>query len=210
MYILGLTGSIGMGKTTVADTFRHLGIRVYDADANVHKLLGPGGAAVEAVREVFPSSAKEDYVDRTKLGSIVFSDKISLIKLEAILHPMLNAIEYEFLRQSSKAGERLAVLDIPLLFEVGLEKCCDGVAVVSAPEYLQRRRVLSRPGMSEERYLQVKKTQLSNQYKVKKADFLIQTGIGRKFSLSCVRRIIKATQNLPANCWSPNWLKLNA
>lgn len=201
MYILGLTGSIGMGKTTAANAFRHYGVPVYDADAVVHQLTGPGGKAVAAVGAAFPGVVKAGAVDRALLGPQVFEDKTALARLEAILHPMVRKVQLEFLRQAAMRHEKLIVLDVPLLFEVGTDRLCDGVAVVTAPAYLQRIRVLSRPGMTEARFAQVLKSQMSDAMKRKRADFLIQTSMGRNFSLLCIRNIITITQNLPGHNW---------
>jgi dephospho-CoA kinase len=203
MYILGLTGSIGMGKTTAANAFRHYGVAVYDADAAVHSLLGPGGKAVGQVGDAFPGVVKNDQIDRKLLGPKVFEDKGALGQLEAILHPLVRAIQYEFLRQAAKRREKLVVLDVPLLFEVGTDKLCDAVAVVTAPAYLQRLRVLSRPGMTEKQFAQVLKSQMPDAIKRKRADFLIQTSMGRNFSLLCIRNIIEITQNQAGHNWPP-------
>jgi dephospho-CoA kinase len=203
MYILGLTGSIGMGKTTAANAFRHYGVAVYDADAAVHSLLGPGGKAVGQVGDAFPGVVKNDQIDRKLLGPKVFEDKGALGQLEAILHPLVRAIQYEFLRQAAKRREKLVVLDVPLLFEVGTDKLCDTVAVVTAPAYLQRLRVLSRPGMTEKQFAQVLKSQMPDAIKRKRADFLIQTSMGRNFSLLCIRNIIEITQNQAGHNWPP-------
>jgi dephospho-CoA kinase len=203
MYILGLTGSIGMGKTTAANAFRHYGVAVYDADAAVHSLLGPGGKAVGQVGDAFPGVVKNNQIDRKLLGPKVFEDKGALGQLEAILHPLVRAIQYEFLRQAAKRREKLVVLDVPLLFEVGTDKLCDTVAVVTAPAYLQRLRVLSRPGMTEKQFAQVLKSQMPDAIKRKRADFLIQTSMGRNFSLLCIRNIIEITQNQAGHNWPP-------
>ncbi len=205
MYILGLTGSIGMGKTTAANAFRHYGVKVYDADAEVHQITGPGGPGVEAVGAAFPGVVKNNAVDRTLLGPMVFEDKAALARLEAILHPMVRRVQLEFLRQAAKMREKLVVLDVPLLFEVGSDQLCDGVAVVTAPRYLQRLRVLSRPGMTEDRLAQVLESQMPDAEKRKRSDFLIQTSMGRNFSLLCIRNIITITQNLPGHHWPPKY-----
>jgi len=203
MYILGLTGSIGMGKTTAANAFRYFGVKVYDADAAVHKLTGVGGQAVEAVGAAFPGVVKEGAVNRALLGPMVFEDKAALGRLEAILHPMVRRVQLEFLRQAAKSRETLVVLDVPLLFEVGTDRYCDGIAVVTAPAFLQRLRVLSRPGMTKERLAQVLASQMPDAEKRKRSDFLIQTSMGRNFSLLCIRNIITITQDLPGHPWPP-------
>lgn len=210
MYILGLTGSVGMGKSTAAEDFRHCGVSVYDADASVHSLIGPGGCAVEAVGEAFPGVIKGRAVDRRALGAQVFSDKMALARLEAILHPLANASRLGFLRQAAKRRAKLVALDVPLLFEVGADKMCDGVAVVTAPKYLQKLRVLSRPGMTEERFDQILKNQILDAEKRSRADFIIQTSLGRKFSLICIKNIItfvrdrSSYRSITRNLWVAN------
>ena len=201
MYILGLTGSIGMGKTTAADAFRHFGVPVYDADAVVHQLTGPGGKAVEAVGKAFPGVVKNNAVDRQLLGPQVFDDKAALARLEDILHPLVRQIQLDFLRQAAKRHEKLVVLDVPLLFEVGSDQLCDAIAVVTAPAYLQRIRVLSRPGMTEDRLAQVLASQLPDGEKRKQADFLIQTSLGKNFSLLCIRNIIEICKDRNGHKW---------
>lgn len=201
MYILGLTGSIGMGKTTAADAFRHFGVPVYDADAVVHQLTGPGGKAVEAVGKAFPGVVKNNAVDRQLLGPQVFDDKAALARLEDILHPLVRQIQLDFLRQAAKRHEKLVVLDVPLLFEVGSDQLCDATAVVTAPAYLQRIRVLSRPGMTEDRLAQVLASQLPDGEKRKQADFLIQTSLGKNFSLLCIRNIIEICKDRIGHKW---------
>ena len=203
MYIIGLTGSIGMGKTTAANAFRHFGVPVYDADAAVHQLTGPGGKAVAAVDEAFPGVVKNNAVDRQLLGPKVFDDKAALKKLEDILHPLVRQIQLEFLRQAAKRHEKLAVLDVPLLFEVGSDQLCDAIAVVTAPAYLQRIRVLSRPGMTEERLAQVLASQMPDAEKRKLADFLILTSLGKNFSLLCIRNIIEICKKRAGHKWPP-------
>jgi dephospho-CoA kinase len=203
MYILGLTGSIGMGKTTAANAFRHYGVPVYDADAAIHGLTGPGGKAVAAVGAAFPGVVIKDAVDRAVLGPLVFEDKAALARLEAILHPLVREIQFEYLRQAAKRHEKLVVLDVPLLFEVGSDQLCDGIAMVTAPRYLQKIRVLSRPGMTEERLAQILEKQMPDVEKRKRADFIIQTSMGRNFSLLCIRNIITIVQDSPAHNWPP-------
>ena len=156
MVILGLTGSIGMGKTTVANALRAAGAAIYDADAAVHRLLATGGAAVAPVLARFPDAGTGEgparAVDRAALGAQVFADPEALAELEAILHPLVRAGERHFLSASQRRGCRLAVLDVPLLFETGSEARCDATLVVSAPSFVQKARVLGRARMTEERF----------------------------------------------------------
>ena len=148
-YLVGLTGSIGMGKSETAKMFAQLGIPVYDADAAVHGLYEPGGAAVGAIAEAFPGTVVEGRVDRDALdASVLTADKDAFKKLEAIVHPLVGSQQREFLDQAAQGGAELVVLDIPLLFETGGNTRMDAVVVVSAPHHMQRARVLARPGMT--------------------------------------------------------------
>ncbi len=152
MRILGLTGSIGMGKSTAAAMLRALGLPVHDADATVHQLLGRGGKAVAAVDAAFPGVVVAGAVDRKALGAKVFGQPAQLKKLEAILHPLVRREEQRFLQDCREKRHDVVVLDIPLLFETGGEKRCDGVVVVTAPQFLQTQRVMKRPGMTMARF----------------------------------------------------------
>ncbi len=202
MYILGLTGSIGMGKSTAAGAFRLCGAAVYDADATVHKLLGPKGRAVKAVGMAFPGVIEDNSVDHKALGSIVYDNKRDLLRLESILHPLARDQQLKFLRKHAKARKKLVVLDIPLLFEKQLDSFCDAVVVVTAPGFLQKARVLARPGMTNKRYYQILDNQMPDLEKRKRADFLVQTGLGKNHSLLCIRNIIATTQNRNGRVWS--------
>jgi dephospho-CoA kinase len=201
MYILGLTGCIGMGKTTAASTFRQYGIAVYDADTSVHQLMGPKGKALGPVQKAFPGVVINNYIDRKALGSVVYNDKNALALLESILHPMVQDKQLGFLRQCANSREKLVVLDIPLLFENKIDKSVDAVAVVTAPKYLQKTRVLKRPGMTLERFTKIVEHQWPDLEKRKRADFIVQTGLGRHHSLLCIRNIINVTQNRRGHCW---------
>ena len=193
MFVLGLTGSIGMGKTTAAAMFRCYKVPVYDADAGVHELLGRGGAAVPAVANLFPGAVRDGGIDRETLGKIVFDDPQALGGLESILHPLVRKRQTAFLRVSAGQRRRLVVLDIPLLYETGVDSICDAVAVVSAPFYLQSLRVLSRSGMTEEKFFSILARQMPDLEKRRRADFVIPTGLGRRVSLLSIREIIKVT-----------------
>jgi len=179
MKILGLTGGIGMGKSTAAAMLRRMGVAVFDADAEVHRLLGPGGAAVQAVAKDFPGAQKAGAIDRAALGAMVFADPDSLKRLEAILHPLVRARERRFLKTQRARRARVAVLDIPLLYVTGRDRRCDAVAVLWAPGFLQRARVLSRPGMSKDRLAFILAQQLSIHRKRSIADFAVPSGLGR-------------------------------
>ena len=180
MIVLGLTGSIGMGKSTAAAVLHRLGVPLYDADAEIHKMLGPGGAAVAAVEAAFPGVRGEDgAIDRRRLGRLVFGKPEQLRRLEAILHPMVRAVERRWVARQRAGGARLAVLDIPLLFETDRIDRIDGVIVVSAPLRLQRERVMRRAGMSAERFTAILGSQLADREKRRRADFVVGTALSR-------------------------------
>jgi len=174
--VIGLTGSIGMGKSTVAGMFRELGIPVFDADAEVHRLYGRDGAAVAPVAARFPGVVCDGTIERAALARAVTGDDAALAALEEIVHPLVRASEKVFLERARGSGARYAVLEIPLLFETAGADRVDVVAVVSAPADEQRRRVLARPGMSEERLQSVLARQLGDGEKRARADFVIDTG----------------------------------
>jgi dephospho-CoA kinase len=190
--ILGLTGSIGMGKSTAAATLRRLRVPVFDADRVVHRLLAPGGTAVEPVAAAFCGvRTAKGGVDRSLLGQRVFSDPEALAQLERIIHPMVEAFEKRFLAFARARREPIAVLDIPLLFESGSEQRCDYVLVVSAPRLVQRQRVLRRPGMTEGRLAAILSNQIPDYEKRRRADFVVPTGLSRGLSLRRLRAIVR-------------------
>ena len=174
MIILGLTGSIGMGKSTAARTLRRLGVPLFDADAEVHRLLGPGGAAVGPVEAAFPGVRNEaGAINRQRLGRLVFGDQPALRRLEGIIHPMVRQAERRFVAHARARRAPLVVLDIPLLFESGGVERCDCVLVVSAPLRLQRERVLRRRGMTESRFAEILSAQIPDREKRRRADYVI-------------------------------------
>ena len=209
MMILGLTGSIGMGKSTATRTFAHLGAAVWDADAEVHRLTGPGGAAVASVTEAFPDARGEQagaaMVNRQALGKLVFGNAAALKRLEKILHPMVRRAERRFLAGAEGRGCRLAVLDIPLLFETGGEARCDATAVVSAPGFVQRARVLARPGMTENKLDGILARQMPDGEKRRRADFVIHTGLSRHESARQARRIFAILAARRGRRWPFCW-----
>lgn len=174
MKILGLTGSIGMGKSTVAKMLRDLDVPVFDADAAVHELQGPRGALLPLIEDAFPGTTGPEGVDRPKLGAVVFGDKEALLRLERIVHPAVAALRGDFLRENAEAA--LVVFDIPLLYEKGGAQGLDAVAVVSAPAADQRARVLARPGMTVEKFEQILALQVPDAEKRARADHVIDTG----------------------------------
>jgi dephospho-CoA kinase len=192
LIILGLTGSIGMGKSTAAATLRRLGVALFDADRAVHHLLEPGGAAVEQVSAAFPGVGSETGgINRKLLGQRVFGDPAGLECLERILHPMVAAAEKRFLDRCRARRETLAVLDIPLLFETGGDRRCDYVLVVSAPAFVQRQRVLRRPGMTEIRLAAILEKQMPDLEKRRRAEFVVPTGAGRNLALRRLQAVVR-------------------
>jgi dephospho-CoA kinase len=189
---LGLTGSIGMGKTTAAGMLRRLGVPLFDADACVHQLLGPGGAAVRRVEDLFPGVRDErGAIDRRRLGPRVFGNPAALRSLEVILHPMVRDAEKRFVKQARARGETLVVLDIPLLFETNVPGRCDYVLVVSAPLRLQRERVMRRQGMTESRFAAILRAQMPDHVKRRRADFVVPTALGRWVTFRRLQAIVR-------------------
>ncbi|MEN3794005.1 dephospho-CoA kinase [Fulvimarina sp. MAC3] len=188
MIVLGLTGSIGMGKSTTADMFEVEGVPVYSADAAVHRLYA--GRAAPLIEEAFAGTVVDGSVDRQKLGEAVVGKPDAMKRLEAIVHPLVREEETEFLDGAREKGAALAVLDIPLLFETGGETRCDKVVVVTAPAEVQRNRVLARAGMSEAKFEGILAAQMPDADKRKRADFLIDTSKGLDAARLQVRDII--------------------
>ena len=188
MIVLGLTGSIGMGKSTVAQMFADEGVPLFDADAEVHRLQGPGGRLVAAIEAAFPQMTGPAGVDRTSLAERVLADPAKLAALEALVHPVVALERQRFLHDNT--GAALVVLDIPLLYETGGDAQIDKVAVVSAPAEEQRRRVLSRPGMTEARFERILAQQMPDEEKRARADFIIDTSLPLEATRAEVRRIV--------------------
>jgi dephospho-CoA kinase len=188
MIRLGLTGSIGMGKSTTAQMFRNEGIPVHDADEVVHDLYN--GPAASPIEKAFPGTTFCGVVDRKVLASKVLNSPEALAKLESIVHPWVHQAETAFLEQHEKSGTRLVVLDIPLLFETGAQNRVDKVLVVTASPEIQRQRVLERPGMSEDKFAAIVSRQLPDAQKRARADFVIDTGLGMDNAHNEVREII--------------------
>ena len=191
MIVLGLTGSLAMGKSTAAAFLMRMGLPLHDADAAVHDLLGPKGDAVAEVEAAFPGTRRGDEIDRRALGRLVFRDPKALARLESILHPQVRAKALEFLKLQRRRGCRIAVLDIPLLFETGGEKLCDAVIVVTAPRFLQESRALSRPGMTREKLAGIRARQMPESDKRRRADFVVRTGRDKGYTFRQLRRIVR-------------------
>jgi dephospho-CoA kinase len=188
-FILGLTGSIGMGKSAVAAMFADLGVPVFDADAEVRRMQGPGGALVAPIEAAFPGTTSPVGIDRAKVGAAVFGNLAALTQLEAIMHPAVRDARAAFVARHRAAP--LVVVDIPLLFEKGGVEEVDAVLVVSAPEEVQRARVLARPGMTQERFEQVLALQLPDAEKRTRADYVIDTGGSLEATRAEVARLVE-------------------
>ncbi|QKV19829.1 dephospho-CoA kinase [Oricola thermophila] len=189
MIVLGLTGSIGMGKSTTARMFVEEGVPVHDADATVHALYA--GKAAPLVEEAFPGTVTDGVVDRARLGKRVLGNPEAMKRLEAIVHPLVREAESAFLEKARAEGHRLAVLDIPLLFETGGADRVDHVLVVTAPDLVQRERVMDRAGMTEERFRELLARQLPDAEKRRRADFIIDTSLGMDAARAKVRDLIR-------------------
>lgn len=196
MIIVGLTGSVGMGKSTVAAQFAKEGAAVFDADAIVHNLLLHDAAVIKSVANAFPEAVISGKIDRRRLGEKVFGNILALRTLEALLHPRVQEQEQSFLKRARKQGKRFVVLDIPLLFETGADARTDATVTVSAPAFVQRQRVLARPGMNEEKFSSILARQQSDVEKRRQADFIISTGLGKGYSLAGVKRVVRMLKGL--------------
>ena len=192
MIIVGLTGSIGMGKSTTAAMFAAEGAPVYDADAEVARLYAPGGAAVAPLEAAFPGVTKDGAIDRAELRQRVLGDAAALKRLEGIVHPLLGAGRADFFRRAHETGAEIVVLDIPLLFETGGERNVQAVVVVSAPEHVQRERVLAREGMTGDQLDVILAKQLHDTEKRARAHYVIDTGNGLDAARDQVRAVLAA------------------
>ncbi len=191
MKIVGLTGSMAMGKSTAAGMLRRLGVPVHDADAAAHGLMARGGAAVPEIETAFPGAVRDGTVDRQTLGGEVFGNDAALEKLEAIIHPGVRRSETAFIQRERRRRTPIAVLDIPLLFETNGESRCDAVIVVSCPDRIQRRRVMARSGMTREKMKTILARQTPAGEKRKQADFVVQTGLGKGYTFRSLRRVLR-------------------
>lgn len=195
MFVLGLTGSLAMGKSATAKMFAEEGVPVHDADAAVHRLYeGDAAAAIEAA---FPGTTANGRVDRDRLSKAVVGDAAAIKRLEGIVHPMVQAAATKFLAEAEHKGAAVAILDIPLLFETGGEARCDAVAVVSAPENVQRQRALERPGMTEDKFVALLAKQMPDAEKRRRADFVVDTSQGFEHARAQVRDILRAVAKMP-------------
>jgi dephospho-CoA kinase len=195
MVVLGLTGSLGMGKSTTARFFAEADVPVFDADAAVHRLYA--GEAAAAIEAAFPGTAGEQGVDRAKLAQAVLADAAALPRLEAIIHPLVRREELRFIDEAGKAGARVAVLDIPLLFETGRDRLVDAVVVVSAPPDIQRARVFERPGMTEEKFQALLAKQMPDEEKRRRADFVVDSSGSYDSARAQVHAILQIADGIP-------------
>ena len=195
MYLIGLTGSIGMGKTQTAVLFEEEGVPRYDADAAVHGLYEVGGAAVGPIGELFPEAVRDGAVDRAALGQIVLKDGAKLAALEKMVHPLAGATQVDFLNAQMAAGATHVLLDVPLLFETGGHEFVDCVVVVSAPPDIQRARVLERPGMTEEKFADILAKQVPDSDKRAAADFIVDSSVSVADAHRQVKEILAAVRD---------------
>jgi dephospho-CoA kinase len=195
MFVLGLTGSLGMGKSTTAGFFAELGVPVHDADAAVHRFYK--GEAAPLIEAAFPGTTRGGEVDREKLAQRVLNDAAAIKKLEGIVHPLVRAAEERFLAEAKKNNAKVAVLDIPLLFETEGDRRCDAVVVVSAPEDVQRARMLERPGMTAPKFTAILARQMSDAEKRRRADFVVDTSKGFDAAREQVREILARVATMP-------------
>ena len=194
-FVLCLTGSLGMGKSATAKLFADAGVPVHDSDAVVHELYE--GDAVAAIEQAFPGSTAAGKVDRAKLAAMVLNDNAALARLEAIVHPLVGVLRDKFLAEAQARGAPVVVLDIPLLFEIAAQDCCDAVVVVSAPPELQRARAFERPGMTEDKFAALLAKQVPDAEKRRRADFIVDSSRGFDHARAQVRDILRVVANMP-------------
>jgi dephospho-CoA kinase len=203
MLVIGLTGSIGMGKTTAAGMLRRLGVPVHDSDAAVHRLIRKGGRAVSRIAEAFPGVVKDGAVDRAALGARVFGDPAALKRLEAILHPMVAEEKGRFLRRWASRRKKAVALDVPLLYEVKGDRQCDATILVSAPAFIQANRVLRRPGMTRARLAEIRARQMPEAEKRRRASYIVPTGLGYRLTLRRLSEIVARLSRCRGKHWPP-------
>lgn len=194
--MLCLTGSLGMGKSTAAKFFAEEGVAVHDSDATVHALYE--GEATPLIEAAFPGSTSGGKVDRNKLAAMVLSDKAALMRLEAIVHPMVTASREKFLAKAQARGKKIVVFDVPLLFETKAERGCDAVVVVSAPPEIQRKRAFERPGMTDDKFAAILAKQMPDAEKRGRADFVVDSSQSFDHTRAQIRDILRKVAKLPA------------
>jgi dephospho-CoA kinase len=197
VWIIGLTGSIGMGKSTAGQILKRLKVPVHDSDSAVHRAFAQGGPAVAEIDGLFPGVVENGTVNRQALGKIVFNDDAAIKELEGILHPLVRQDRNRFLAHWRRQRHFAVAMDVPLLFETGTDAECDLTIVVTAPAFIQQRRVLQRPGMSPERFAAVKSRQMPDADKRRRADFVVSTNLGRRLTFKLLTRIVLMLREKP-------------
>ena len=197
MIVIGLTGSIGMGKSTVGRLLEHLGVPVHESDISAHRALEPDSHIFEDLKKYFPEAyvKKHNVIDRKKLGEVVFSDPHKKAYLESLVHPIVQDSQNDFTHAMSAKGKKMAVLDIPLLYETGAQERVDKVVVVTAPFFIQTQRVLARPNMTVEKFNAILRSQMPDAQKRLHADYVVQTGLGMARTQRQVRAMLKDIQH---------------
>ena len=207
MFVLGLTGSIGMGKSTVAAMFAACGAGIHDADRCVHRLYGPGGAAVGPVGSAFPGVVAGEgpgaHIDHQRLGARVLGDAESLAHLESLVHPLVRRDQDLFLRRAVRNGWSFIIFDVPLLFETGGESRVDATCVVTAPPFVQAARVLRRPGMSPATLEDIRRRQMPDSEKRRRADHVVMTGLAKGHTRARVRSLWRHLSHVRGRVWPP-------
>jgi dephospho-CoA kinase len=204
MFLLGLTGSIGMGKSVAAERFRANGVPVFDADAAVHQLYTR--EAVRPIEKAFPGTTSADGVDRGKLSQALLAEPEKFARLEAIVHPLVRALEADFLADTAARGAALVVLEIPLLYETGFDKLVDAVVVVSAPAQVQAERVLARAGMTSEKLAQLLARQMPDEEKRRRADYNVDTGGTIAHTRQQIDSLVAQLKGRPCRAFQRHWL----
>lgn len=197
MIVAGLTGSIGMGKSTASNMLREMGVPIHDSDATVHELMGKGGKAVAAIAALCPECLQDGTIDRKILGKYLFADPVLKQAVEDVLFPLVKQSAFDFVALKKSEGHGLVVLDVPLLFEAGWDKMVDKVICVSAPPEVQKARVMARPGMTEERFNAVLKAQMSDADKRAKSDYIIDTGMGMDDTREQLKKLVVELRPAP-------------
>jgi len=203
MIVVGLTGSIGMGKSTAAEMLMQMGVPVHDSDKIAREAAADGGAAIPEILKQFPDAFVDGKLDRGLLGQIIFKDDAKRVALESIIHPMVRQSQQDFMRAEAAKGHKIVVLDIPLLYETGAETRVDKVIVVSAPFFVQKKRVMARPGMTESKFKGILASQVPDEEKRARADFVVLTGLGKVYTERALKKVIGSLLNGQSNNFPP-------
>ena len=203
MIVVGLTGSIGMGKSTAAEMLMQMGVPVHDSDKIAREAAADGGAAISEILKQFPDAFVDGKLDRGLLGQIIFKDDAKRVALESIIHPMVRQSQQDFMRAEAAKGHKIVVLDIPLLYETGAEARVDKVIVVSAPFFVQKKRVMARPGMTESKFKGILASQVPDEEKRARADFVVLTGLGKVYTERALKKVIGSLLNGQSNNFPP-------